>query len=284
MHVRKLTESLGAEITGVELLALLEPANLPALSAAWARYGVLVFPKQAVSDAEQIQFARAFGTLTVFSSAAGKSGTEINHASNLDTAGHLFAPDDERSRLLAINAYWHIDGCYRSQPNKGSVLRAVVIPDHGGETVFANLAASYTALPKRIQQGLNTVYCRHSFAHMLRQCDMTSLAPGDPKTLPAQDHPLVWKHRNGLRSLFLSPPYMEQIRGLTYAQTQWVVEWLVRWATQRKFVYMHRWRHGDVILWDNRWTMHKVAPYDLASMPRVMHGAVLVGDATVEPP
>jgi len=101
--------------------------------------------------------------------------------------------------------------------------------------------------------------------------------------LPPVDHPLVRRHRDGRRSLYLSPPYMETIVGWNQAESQELVAELTAWASQERFLYCHGWRPHDVIMWDNGWTMHKVTAFDIARQRRVMHGVVILGTEEIEP-
>jgi alpha-ketoglutarate-dependent taurine dioxygenase len=128
-----------------------------------------------------------------------------------------------------------------------------------------------------MKQRIERLACRYSFAHMISRCAMPPVEAQETQGLPAAVHPLVREHADGRRSLFLSPPYMEVIDGLDYASTQSLVAELTEWAGQDRFLCRHRWQAGDVLIWDNRWTMHRVLPYDLVNAKRVMRGAMLLG-------
>jgi alpha-ketoglutarate-dependent taurine dioxygenase len=283
LHVRPTGDALGAEISGVDLGAPLQSGELEVIRKAWARHRVLAFRDQAVDDAGHARFAGLFGALADFGrrADAATGSAAVYCSSNADDAGCLLSPSDERARELLINWFWHTDGCYRRTPNRGVVLRAVEVPASGGDTLFANMEAAYAALPQATQRRADRLVCRHSFARMLEQCGMRAPAPGEATRLPTAWHPLVWQHAGGKRSLFLSPPYMERLCGPGLFETGAFIAELVEWASQQRFLYRHQWRAGDVLMWDNHWTMHKVSPYDLARQKRIMRGATLIGNAPV---
>jgi alpha-ketoglutarate-dependent taurine dioxygenase len=283
LRTEPLGPAFGARIEGVNLQAALDRETIEALMSAWERHRVLLFRGQAIDDRAHARLARMLGTPARFERSAGASAEspEIYGSGNTDDTGNLLPPDDGRAQVLTINWSWHVDGCYRATPNKGVVLRAIQVPVEGGDTVFADLEAAYIALPAGMKRRIERLECRHSFAHMISRCGMPPVGEHETAELPAAVHPLVREHSSGRRSLFLSPPYMEAIEGFDYASTQSLVAELTEWATQDRFLCRHRWQAGDVLLWDNGWTMHRVLPYDLANDKRVMRGATLLGTDVV---
>lgn len=268
-----------AEVHGVDLARPLLPQHEPALLQAWSRHPVLVFRGQQLDDASHGDFAARLGAPAIFSDAAGDA--RIYGSANVDGMGHLLPEGDERATLLRMNWHWHVDGCYRDRPNKAVVLRAIEVPGEGGDTLFADLRLACASLPGTLRSRIGGCLCLHSFAHMIRCCGMPDISPDEAEGLPHACHPLVWRRADGSESLFLSPPYMSSIDGLGSDETRALVDELARWATQERFVYRHRWQAGDVLVWDNRWTMHRVSPYDLSRHRRVMRGATLLGDEAV---
>lgn len=281
MQIERMSGTLGAEILNVDLTRALQPSEIGALEDAWTQHRVLIFRDQSIDDADHARFARALGQPAVFGRTAEGVAQEVYGASNTDDHGRPLPAGDERARLLTMNWFWHADGCYRAKPNKGVVLRAVEVAAEGGDTLFADMEAAYAALPVALRQRIDGLVCRHSFARMIEHCRMPPVTPEEAEALPSTSHPIVWRHRGGRRSLFLSPPYMERIDDLGDAETRCLIDELTAWATQERFLYRHRWRARDVLVWDNRWTMHKVTPYDMAHHTRIMRGATLLGDEPV---
>lgn len=158
----------------------------------------------------------------------------------------------------------------------GVVLRGVRIAEKGGETVFANLHAAYEVLSQEQQKRIKTARVRHSFEFLVRYQDLPELEEDELGRLPRAVHPLVRRHSDGRRSIFLSPPYMEAILGWDETEARRLIEMLTEWATQERFLYVHRWRQGDLVMWDNAWTMHKVMPYPIEQEPRVVHGVTIL--------
>lgn len=278
LSVQRLGDTIGAQVHGIDLSQPLCGDDVASIGAALLSYRVLLFRNQAIDDHAHATFAANFGTPLGFLSEAGKNRSRyIYEASNTDTDGHLLPAGSEPVEVLKINWHWHTDGCYRVMPNFGVVLRALEVPVSGGDTIFANMQHAWEALSTLQKFRLRKLMCRHSFSHMIEHCGMTPVTKEEVDKLPTVLHPIVWQHSGGGQSLFLSPPYMSQIEGLSYADTRSLVDELTSWATADRFLYQHHWQPGDVLIWDNRWTMHKVTPYDLLHNRRVMRGATLVG-------
>jgi alpha-ketoglutarate-dependent taurine dioxygenase len=285
MRIHDLTPSLGGEVTGVDLSRPLGDDEARAIEDALARRGVLVFRGQALTDQAQVDFARHFGELGVFRPAGDPSGLppEIYRVANTDPSGNLLPIDGERARVLALNSYWHIDGSYRSVPPKGAILHGIEVVEEGGETVFANLAAAYEELPVAEKERLIGLLAVHSFEFQVVSRGLPPMSDEERARLPAVRHPVVRRLPDGRRSLYLSPPYMETIVGWPQPESLALLSELAERAAQDRFTYHHRWRPGDLVLWDNGWTMHRAASYDVGRRRRVLHGTLLLGSQPVEP-
>jgi alpha-ketoglutarate-dependent taurine dioxygenase len=280
--IRPLAHSIGAEVSGINLDEPQTSRERQELNAAWLKYGVLVFPSQAISDVTHARFARQFGKLVVFRQNHPDvcKTPEIYRTSNADDAGNPLSPDTMEARLVQINWRWHIDGCYCAVPPRGVMLRSVDISGDCGDTHFADLSAAYEELPARTRARINRLVSQHSFDCMVKRCSLPALSEEELHRLGTVHHPLVRQHPCGRRSLFLSPPYMAGIVGMSDDASRALLQELTEWATQERFLYRHAWRPDDLVLWENGWLMHRVMPYILARSVRVMHGATLAG---VEP-
>jgi alpha-ketoglutarate-dependent taurine dioxygenase len=284
-HVDKLTPVIGGEVVGLDLSAPLSDETAGAVRAALGEHGVLVFRGQPISDAAHVRFARHFGSLSVFRAPdnAEKLAPEIFRLANTDAAGTLLPADSERLALQRLNWQWHSDSSYRALPSKGAVLHGIEVVEEGGDTLFANMAAAYEALPAATKARVTGLYARHNFEFQVGNRGLPPMGADELARLPPVDHPLVRQHEDGRRSLYLSPPYMETIVGWNREDSQRLVAELEAWSTQDDFVYRHRWQPHDVLVWDNAWTMHKVTSYDMAHRRRVLHGTVIQGDKPVHP-
>ena len=285
MEVTRLAPAIGAEITGIDLAQPLDQTAAQPLADALAAHGILVFRGQPIDDAAHARFARHFGELARFRESDNWDGAvpEIFRGSNTDAAGNFYQPDDERARMLMLNWLWHIDSSYRPVPTRGAILHGIEVVEDAADTIFANLCAAYDTLPAATRERIDGLFARHSFLHLVKTRGMPPLNDEQAASLPPVDHPLVRRHRDGRRSLYLSPPYMETIVGWDQGESQALIEELTAWASQKRFLYRHRWRPHDVIMWDNGWTMHKVTPFEIARVRRVMHGVVMLGAEPIEP-
>lgn len=285
LAIRKRHPLIGAEVTGVDLSRPLDDATFEAIRRAWLEHLLLIFPDQPITDAQQIAFARRFGELEVHPSKAHRSSAhpEIYRVANVDERGDILPPEGEAWRYLNITWLWHSDSSFRAAPSNGSILHGVEVTGagQGGETLFCNLYAAYDALPgetKRRIEGLRVV---HSHDAVLRRGQ--GLAKNAQyEDIPEVEQPLVRRHPvTGRKSLFISPHTMDRVVGLPAEEGRKLLDELTAFATQDRFVHRHVWAKDDVIMWDNRCTMHAVTPYDNAHVRRIMHRTTLAGDGPV---
>lgn len=274
IRVRKLHPALGGEVTGVDLSSADERTFGDIVSALDDR-SVLVFPEMDITDEQQIAFTRRFGELEVFPLAANKSSRnpEIFRATNVGEDGKLLPVQHGEAKYLALTQIWHTDSSWRPIPAYATLLRGVEIPSRGGETMFASLVAAYEALPENRKRELEGLRAVHSFEYTRSLTDgLKPLTAEERARVAPVAHPIVRKHPAGDgRVLYLSPHTMSGVVGMTEAAGRALIEELTAWATQSQFVYVHRWRRNDLVVWDNRTAMHAVRPYDSANERRVMH-------------
>lgn len=274
---------IGAEVRGVDLSKPLTEARRAALNALWLEHLLLIFPDSPIDDAAHIAFGRRFGDLELHPSLAhrGSAHPEIYRVSNVDEAGQLIPPDDSGWRYLSQSWRWHTDSSFRAVPSKGSILHGIEITNAGGDTFFANMVAAHDSLPPAMQARIADLWVIHDHDFILRQSPQPATRPDKDRyeSLPPVRHPLVRRHpETGHRSLFLSPHTMSGVVGMEENAGRALLDELVAHATADRFVYRHVWSPHDVIMWDNRCTMHSVAPFDNARIRRIMHRVTLVGE------
>ena len=282
-HIRRRHALLGAEVRGIDLSQPLDEATLAELHALWMGHLVLIFPDQAISDEQHIAFARHFGELEIHPSLAHRSSRnkEIYRVSNVDESGNIIPPKDTAWQYINLSWLWHTDSSFREVPSKGSILHGIETTTAGGNTLFANMYAAYDDLDTDIRQRIEGLIVIHAHDVVIRQSKELSAKQdkGRYDELPPVRHPLVQVHPvTGRRSLFLSPHTMECIDGMADADSRALLDDLIAHAIQPKYVYRHIWSNDDVIMWDNRCTMHSVEPFDNAAVRRVMHRVTLVGE------
>jgi alpha-ketoglutarate-dependent 2,4-dichlorophenoxyacetate dioxygenase len=266
--------TLGAIVTGVDL-ANLDDAVWADIERAFLAHAVLIFPGQHLSDAAQIGFGRRFGAIEQL-----VAGREIVPISNQRADGTLMGDDEHGMQLMRGNEGWHTDSSYMPLAAKASVLSAHVVPSTGGQTEWADMRAAYDALDEVTKARLAKLSAYHSLyysqgriGHKAAVGSSYGFHTDDPPLRPlVKVHPVT-----GRKSLYLSS-HAGAIVGMPMAEARILLRDLTEHATQPQFVYVHRWRQWDFVMWDNRRTMHRVRRYD-DTLPRDMRRTTLRGDA-----
>jgi taurine dioxygenase len=274
---------IGAEVRGVDLSRPLDAAARTRIHDLWMQHLVLVFPGQSITDEQHIAFGRNFGELEIHVSVAHRSSriAEIYRVSNVDEAGNIIPPKETAWQYINLSWLWHTDSSFREVPSKGSILHGLEVTNAGGNTLFANMYAAYDDLGAAMKQRIEGRWVTHDHDHILSLSSELSKKQdkGRYDALPPVRHPLVQVHPvTRRRCLLLSPHTMVEVEGLAPAESRAVLDELIAHATQEKYVYRHVWAKDDVIMWDNRCTMHSVEPFDNAHVRRVMHRVTLVGE------
>lgn len=244
--------------------------------------GVLLFRGLAPDDAELRAIARTLGDLRIGSSKRGADGKTLAEGDDGLLKVSL-DPDvnPEYARFLIGNHLWHMDGTYEEVPPLATLFTPYKLSREGGDTMFANTYAAYEDLPAKEQAELNNLRVMHSMQAALfpakRDCTPEEFAVWS--SYPQRSHPLVWRHKSGRKSLVLSTSgaYVE---GMHPADSHDLLERLMAHATQEKYVYRHKWQLGDMVIWDNTGTMHRVMPFDRES-GREFHRCTLNGEEPV---
>jgi len=277
LEVTPLHPTLGAEVRGVDLTRPVLPEVFAEIEAAFNRYGILVFPEQPVTDGQQLTFSRLFGPLEVNPNYAGakmRLRPDVADISNLDAEGRVLARDDRRNLFNLGNQLWHTDSSFKRIPAKCSLLSARELPSlgpmGGGETEFADLRAAWDALPEARRRELVGLVVEHSIFRSRSQIGFADFNDEIFKQLPPVPQALVRHHpASGRTSLYLAS-HASHIIGWPVEEGRELIEELIAFATQPQFVYQHRWTAGDLVIWDNRCTMHRGRPYD-DTQRRVLH-------------
>jgi taurine dioxygenase len=266
-------------VRGIDMRKPLDAAKFSALHDFWMEHLVLVFPDQHVTDADHVAFTRYFGEPEIFHQKIIRSERvkEIFRVSNVDEEGNLMPPDHPVAQQVSLAQFWHTDSSYRQIPCTGALLHGVEVSRTGGETQFTNMYLVYDTLPDSLKTQIEGRKARHNFGHMHTQAALKPLTEEEKAAMPPAWQPLVRKHPvTGRRSLYISPIYNDEVEGMTPADGQKLIAELTKFAADPRFVYRHRWETDDVLMWDNRCTMHQVTPFDPTER-RVMHRTTIVG-------
>ena len=229
----------------------------------------MVFRGQALSDAQQIDFAAHFGPIHSPGQRARHTGikhrlerTELADISNLDGDGKVLEVNARRRLDWLANRLWHTDASFRAIPGALSLLYAHVIPDEGGDTEFADLRAAYDALPDATRKRLDGMIAIHSIWHSRSQLDVTRYTEEELASLPPVPQRVVRTHPGSHRKTLYLAAHASHIEGMAVPDGRLLLMELMEHATQRQFVHAHKWRRGDLVIWDNRCTMHRARPFD----------------------
>jgi alpha-ketoglutarate-dependent 2,4-dichlorophenoxyacetate dioxygenase len=285
---RQIGPCFAALVDGLALTRPLSPREVDAVHAGMAEHAVLVFRGQALTDEQQLAFTRSLGEIE---HAIGTSlrapdeyrlPTTFADVSNLDQHGRPFTVDDRR-RLFAIgNRLWHSDSSFKVVPAKYSILHARCIPSTGGNTEFADMRAAYDALDAETRAQVEDLICEHSQMFSRQQIGFFEFTDEERLRFAPVRQRLVRTHpATGRKSLFLSS-HAGAIVDWPVPEARAFLRDLVEHATQRQFVYAHRWQVGDLVMWDNRRTMHRARPFP-AHEPRDVRRTTLVGDGPTAP-
>ena len=264
---RKLHPLFVAEVAGIELHRAKDDATLARIRAGMDEHAVLVFRDQLFTDAEQLDFAqRLDGELHAKTgiSALQKNrfGNEaLTDISNVTETGEIMALEDRRRAYSLGNRLWHTDASFQDPPGRYSMLHARVIPPVGADTEFADMRAAYDALPAQMKARIEGLRVHHSIAYS-RQTLGFEFTEDESDRLKGATHPLARTlPRSGRRALYLAS-HASRIIDWPVPDGRLLLRELTEHATQREFVYRHAWRTGDLVIWDNRCTMHRATPFE----------------------
>jgi alpha-ketoglutarate-dependent taurine dioxygenase len=283
LTVRKLHPALGAEVRGIDMHRPLDPETARELQDAWMEHLVLVFPEQHVTDQEHVAFTRYFGEPEIFHQKIIRSQRvkEIFRVSNVNEDGVLMPPDHPTVQQVALAQFWHTDSSYREIPCTGALLHGVEVSRTGGETQFTNMYQIYDSLPDTLKQQIHGRKAQHNFGHMHTQANLKPLTEEEKAVMPPVWQPMVRQHPvTGRKALYISPIYNDAVEGMTPEDSKRLIAELTAFAADPRFVYTHQWETDDVLMWDNRCTMHQVTPFDPRER-RVMHRTTIVGQEPV---
>jgi alpha-ketoglutarate-dependent taurine dioxygenase len=239
-----------------------------------AAHGVVVYREAHISDVDLVSFSRLLGEVVIAPSGGHPDHPEISPVSM----------DPSKSALAGLRRstiFWHTDGLTDVIPQKATLLTAREVADEGGDTEFANTYAAYDALPDSKKAELERYRVIHSVAasQLLLEPDASAEQRAKWDRAPSREHPLVWKHQDGRKSLLIGATAGE-IAGKDTASGRRILDGILDWATKPQFVLHHHWSVGDLVVWDNTGLLHRAMPYEPTSR-RLMHRTTLVGEEAI---
>jgi alpha-ketoglutarate-dependent 2,4-dichlorophenoxyacetate dioxygenase len=288
MDVRPVASDFAAEVAGIDLARTIDAADVRAFWTAIDRYAVLIFRNQRLTDEHLRDFAALFGPLEI-GRAALQGGRrrltlpQIGDISNLDENNRIRAREDRRRLDSLGNRLWHTDASYMPIPVVLGMLHAVAVPPAnalgGGETEFADMRAAYDALPEALQAEIDGLVAVHDIFWSRGQIGFTDFPPGEREKYPPSRQRLVRRHPGSRRKTLYLSAHASHVDGWPIAEGRLLLWDLTAHATQTRFVYSHRWDVGDLVIWDNRCTMHRGRPHD-ETQPRDLRRATTLDVAS----
>ena len=271
------------EVSGIDIAQGVSAADADAIEKGMDHYAVLVFHDQRIDDDHQFAFSKHFGPMEkatgdIANGAQRRLSMDINDISNLDKDGNVLARDDRRRLFNLGNQLWHSDSSFKPTPSKYSLLSARVIPGAGGNTEFADMRAAWDALDRATREECQPLICEHSQIYSRGTLGFTDFTDEERIKFAPVPQRLVRRHAgSGRLSLYLAS-HAGGIQGWPVPEARAFLRDLNEHATQRAFVHAHIWRPFDLVMWDNRCTMHRARPYDHTQV-RDMHRTTVADSA-----
>jgi taurine dioxygenase len=264
---------MGAEVRAVDLSNF--EAHFPAISEAFNRHLLLVFPAQDIDEPQQIAFSRRFGELQVhvLDQYRHPRYPEIYVLSNIDKSGRTTGSHPDKGTLV-----WHSDLSFQRRPALATILYGREVPRVGGDTLYANMYAAYEALDAATKKLLHGLKALHDLDASRRRAGEPPMSERQRAEAPPVEHPVVRTHPETGRQILYISRHVSHFSGMPRDESDTLLERLMAHATQERFVFRHKWGSRDVVMWDNRCTMHCATPYDAREERRVLHRTVVLGE------
>jgi len=278
IEVAKLHPLFAAELRGVDV-ARPDAALVGLVEDLMREHAVLCIRGQGhIDDEQQLAFARAFGPLELPGNTphnGGRVAFGLYDVSNLGPDGAIIDPDSPRARISKGNELFHADSSFNDLPSKWSMLRGVIVTAEGGETETIDMRAVWDALPQAMKDRVAGLRAQHNYFHSRRKAGAEVDESGNPLApYMRAEHPVVRPSASGRPALFVGA-HTQRIVGLDESESKALIEELIAFATQPHFVYAHKWRQGDILIWDNRCTLHRGTAYDYRRQMRDMRRATI---------
>jgi alpha-ketoglutarate-dependent 2,4-dichlorophenoxyacetate dioxygenase len=284
ISIRQIHPVFVGEVSGVDLRRPLSPVEVATIEEGMDRYAVLIFRDQNITDEQQIAFSRSFGEIensyggTIAQPNDKRLHPLMNDVSNLGKDSRPLARDDRRRFFNLGNQLWHSDSSFRAVPAKYSILSGRVIVDKGGNTEFADMRAAYDTLDDKMRDMIEPLVCEHSLMYSRGCLGFTDLTDDERAMFRPVRQALVRTHpKTSRKSLYLAS-HAGTIIGWPVPEARAFLRDLNEEATRPENVYSHKWRQFDLVMWDNRQTMHRVRRFD-ETLVRDMRRTTVAGDA-----
>jgi alpha-ketoglutarate-dependent 2,4-dichlorophenoxyacetate dioxygenase len=289
MDIVPLGPGFAVELRGVTLADVAAAdAAYKAVRAAFEQHSVLVFRDQDVTDDAQIAFSRRFGPLEITPPPTPGAGTHLVILTTIGSDGKVVPADHRIALRNKANQLWHTDSTFKSTPALASVLSARIIPEHGGETEYVSTRLAWDRLDAATQRRIADLFAWHDYSHSRGKIAPNIVGAEERAALPPQCWRMVWKNPANGRSALYIASHAYAIEGMEQGAAQHLIAELTDAATAPGLGYTHTWRQGDVVMWDNRATLHRGRPWPAHEARRMVRTTISATDAdglqSVRPP
>ena len=282
IKVAPLHALFAAEVTGLDLHAAPSEAAFQQIHDAFERYAVLVFRDQNISDDQQIAFSERFGELETTKVGTPGAGSKLITLTNIGPDGAVVAPTDKQVLSSMANRYWHADSSFKEIPAYASMLSARQIPTSGGNTEYISMRAVYAELPNDLKGAIEGRLAVHDFSYGRSKIDPKLVTDDERRAVPPVRQAMVLDHGTYGKSLYIGA-HVAAIDGYGESEARELIDRLMAFATQDRFIYSHRWQSHDLILWHNRAVLHRATPFDNITESRHMVRTTIAGHAPTIP-
>ena len=280
MELVPLADGFGVEVKGVSLLDVATDAQAyKAVREAFETHSLLVFRDQQIADDVQVAYSRAFGPFELTKAASLGENSFYSRLTNVGQQGEIVPPDHRQVLVAKANALWHTDSSFKKTPALASVLTARVLPGEGGETEYTSTRLAWERLPADMQERLKNSVATHSYANSRDQIHPDLANAEERKALPPVRWRLNWRNpANDRRALYVAS-HAYAIDGMDDRDARQLLSQLLDEATRPEFVYSHKWRQGDAVMWDNRAMLHRGRPWDYTRERSMVRTTISATDA-----
>ncbi len=270
MKAVALGPGFAAEVIGVGMADVVASDEVySSVRSAFEEHSVLVFRRQQITDELQVAFSRRFGPLETAKAASRGEGTPFSILTNVEPDGSLVPPGHKEELRARANQLWHTDSCFKAPPALASVLSARTIAKTGGETEFVSMRRTWSDLSAAMRGQLENACARHDYAHSRGKIDPQLASQRERSTMPPVSWRMRWRNpANGRDALYIAS-HTCGIEGMPREDALRLIDELTKLATRPECIYRHHWQPGDVVMWDNRATMHRGRPWP-EDQPRYM--------------
>ncbi len=280
LTTRPIGPTFGAEVTGMPIHGNVAPEMLTQFIALLHRYRVLIVPEIMLDPADLVAFSARFGPLEIHS----RFDNTLPAHREIFCVGNVERDGMKASFNRGVEQ-WHADSSYRAVPSDASLFYGEIVPPEGAETMFADATAAYRTLDPAMKQRIEGLVAVHSLETLRlwgqrHNPDRKQNIPSQVAAFPPERQPLVRVHPvTGSKSLYVCPAVISHIEGMDQAESEALLETLITHATQPRYVYSHRWRKGDLVMWDNRAVLHTASLFDHTRYQRLMYRTTVAGNA-----